>query len=92
MPVFQITTVPSENYRVMDFIGETFDQIGAKEITDNHWLIAESSWKAKETFKYLKGALPDDVLVMRELRKSDITDKGRLPEDEFNFFLSQAND
>jgi hypothetical protein len=92
MPVFQITTLRSENYRVMDFIGESFDHIGAREISDDHWLIAETAVTANAIFKKLKEELPRDVLNMRELHKTDLADKGRLSEEEFNFFRSQASD
>ena len=62
MPVFQIRTLYSDDHRVMDIIGETFDAIEALEITPNHWLIIGTPEAAQATFERLKAGLPRDVL------------------------------
>jgi hypothetical protein len=92
MPVFQIRTLYSDNHRVMDIIGETFDAIEALEITPNHWLIIGTPEAAQATFERLKAGLPRDVLNMTELSKRDLINQGRLSNDEISFYRSQARD
>lgn len=92
MPVFQIRTLPSSNDRVMDIIGETFDAIGAREIKANRWLLVGTPAEIQKTFARLGGELPEDVVSLTELCKSDLEDQGQLSDDEISLFRSQAAD
>ena len=92
MPVFQIMTLQSSNYRVMDIIGETFDAVDAGEIKANLWLLVGTRAEIQNTFARLREELPKDVVSLTELCKNDLEDQGQLSDDEISLFRSQAAD
>jgi hypothetical protein len=93
MAVFEIKYKKPATAKAEEQIADELYQVGAREIEANRWLLAGTPEQVKLNFVRLKaGLLPGDVLLMKELHKSDLVDRGYLSDDEFTRYREEAKE
>lgn len=92
MAVFEIRHKKLKTDKDAEQIGEEFDLLDAREIDDGRWLLAGNPEQVKTAFQRLQSILRHDALVMREVRKGELTNRGRLSEEEITRYRDQTRE
>jgi hypothetical protein len=92
MPVFEIRYKKPTTDKAAEQIAEELDRIDAREIEENRWLLAGTREQVQMAFGRLREVLRRDALVMREVGKCDLPEKGYLSEEEITRYRDEAKD
>lgn len=92
MAVFHMTCNKPVTKKSAEQIEEEFDLLQAKEIAEYRWILAGDPTHLDTAFMRLREVLRRDGLIIREVFKNDLLDRGYLTEEEITLYRKEARE